>query len=306
MKLVRLFAGLFFAAILFVLLAAASTADDPLEKIITGFNAWWSAHPQEKVYLQMDKPHYTAGEEIWFKAYVTIGSEHKLSALSGVLNVELVDDRDSVKQHIKLPLISGLSWGDLQLPDTLKEGNYRVRAYTNWMRNAGADYFFDQAITVSNTVSNDVFTHTTYTYSLQNGRQGVTATINYANLNGAPYSNSPVNYEVLLGGKKILSDDAVTDDKGNINVSFTNPSAQALHAGRIITTIKPGGQKSIEKTILVKAASSNTDVQFFPEGGSLVAGIETRVAFKAVAADGLGADVKGVVTDDSGNQVAAA
>ncbi|MGH7238150.1 MAG: hypothetical protein ACREGF_06455, partial [Candidatus Saccharimonadales bacterium] len=48
----------------------------------------------------------------------------------------------------------------------------------------------------------------------------------------------------------------------------------------------------------------NTDVQFFPEGGSLVNGNDTKIAFKAVGADGLGTDVKGFVVDDLGKQVA--
>jgi len=81
---------------------------------------WVSAHPQEKVYLQLDRPCYAIGDDIWFKAYVTIGSEHKLSALSGVLYVELINDKDSVKQSLKLPVTSGLTWGDFTLPDTLK------------------------------------------------------------------------------------------------------------------------------------------------------------------------------------------
>ena len=76
-----------------------------------------------------------------------------------------------------------------------------------------------------------------------------------------------------------------------------------MRSGRIVTEIKLPGKKPVEKSILIKAASSNTDVQFFPEGGNLVKGNDTRIAFKAVGADGLGADVKGVVIDDSGNQV---
>ncbi len=299
----RHFARLFIPGLVFVLLGAGIAADDPIARIISQFNNWSSTNPQEKVYLQLDKPYYAVGDDIWFKAYIAIGSEHKLSSLSGVLNVELIDDRDSIKTHIKLPVISGVTWGDIALPDTLKEGNYRIRAYTNWMRNAGPDYFFDKAITVGNAITNDVFTHVTYSYSTQGGKQTVTSLINYSNLNGAPYAASAVSYQVKLGDKSILSGKGITDEKGNLTVFFTNPST-ALRSGRIVTEIKPGGKKSVEKSILIKAASANTDVQFFPEGGSLVPGNNTKVAFKAVGADGLGVEIKGAVVDGSGSQVA--
>jgi hypothetical protein len=104
----------------------------------------------EKVYLQLDKSHYPAGDTLWFKAYVVVGAKHQLSALSHVLYVELIDNSDSVKQRIRLFVQNGLCQGDLELPLTLESGNYRIRAYTNWMRNAGEEYFFDKTITVIN------------------------------------------------------------------------------------------------------------------------------------------------------------
>ena len=78
--------------------------DDTLKKIVTQLQKWTTDNPQEKVYLHLDKPYYAIGEDIWFKAYVTIGGRHQLSALSGILNVELIDDNDSVKRALKVPL----------------------------------------------------------------------------------------------------------------------------------------------------------------------------------------------------------
>jgi len=45
------------------------------------------------------------------------------------------------------------------------------------------------------------------------------------------------------------------------------------------------------------------DLQFFPEGGQLLTGVETRVAFKALSGDGLGINVKGVIVDNTGKTV---
>ena len=134
--------------------------NDPIiSKIITQLGKWTNDYPIEKVYLQLDKPYYAAGENIWFKAYVTIGGRHQLSALSGSLNVELIDENDSVKAWIKLPVVRGTTWGDFKLQDTLPQGNYRIRAYTNWMRNSGPEYYFDKEVTIVNAAGDSVITH---------------------------------------------------------------------------------------------------------------------------------------------------
>jgi hypothetical protein len=303
MKYRKIVAGLLLVSSLVI--AGFISADNyPIQKIAEQLDKWATTNPIEKVYLQFDKPYYAVGDDIWFKAYITIGSRHRLSGLSGVLNVELIDDRDSVKQHLKLRIISGLTWGDFSLSDTLAEGNYRIRAYTNYMRNAGEDYFFDKTISIVNVATNKVFTKSDYTYSTENGQQKVTATINYSDINGTPYANKEVKYSVVLDVKTVLKGKGVTDDKGNISISFINPQPGALHSGRIITTLKPiAGKDEVTKEVLIRAATANVDVQFFPESGSLVNGINSKVAFKAVGADGLGADIKGIITDEQDNKI---
>ena len=106
----------------------------------------------EKTYLQLDKPYYAAGDDIWFKAYVTAGGRHTLSTISGALNVELINTANRIEHSVKLPLVHGLSWGDFRLPDTIRAGYYRIRAYTQWMRNAGTEYFFNKTVYIGNTI----------------------------------------------------------------------------------------------------------------------------------------------------------
>jgi hypothetical protein len=280
-----------------------SAGNYPIQKIARQLDKWAGNYPVEKAYLQFDKPYYAVGDTMWFKAYVTLGSRHKLSGLSNILNVELIDDRDSIKQHIKLPLISGLTWGSLTLPDTLPEGNYRVRAYTNYMRNAGEYYFFDKEFVVVNASTNKVFTKATYTYTKDNGRQKVNVLISYTDLDGSPYINKEVRYSVELDSKSITRGKGTTDNNGNLNISFINTRPGVLKSGRIISTLKTDDKIPVTKEILIKAASANVDIQFFPESGNLVSGINSKVAFKAVGADGLGADIKGTITDGQNNTI---
>jgi len=112
-------------------------------------NAFAAKHLVEKAYLHLDKPAYFWGDTVWYKAYTVIGAEHKLSAFSSVLHIELIGPGDSVVRRQVLQLTEGVAWGNLLLSRDLKPGDYRIRAYTNWMRNAGPEYFYDQKLQIA-------------------------------------------------------------------------------------------------------------------------------------------------------------
>lgn len=46
--------------------------------------------PLEKVYLHLDRSYYTAGEDIWFKAYVMDARDHTPQTLSEIVYAELI------------------------------------------------------------------------------------------------------------------------------------------------------------------------------------------------------------------------
>jgi len=111
---------------------------------------WTDSIPQEKAYLHLDKPYYVPGDTIWFKGYLTTGSRHQLSPISGAVYVDLINEQNQPVKTLKLPVDSGTVEGDLILDDDVKAGSYSIRAYTQWMRNAGEDYFFGRTFTIGN------------------------------------------------------------------------------------------------------------------------------------------------------------
>lgn len=115
-------------ALTMVFIAFEQKDNDPLDKLVSSVHQWIDSLPQEKVYLHMDKPYYAIGDTIWFKAYMTTGSRHQLSAISGAIYVDLINEQDSIVTALKLPISAGMSMGNFTLHDELKEGNYRIRA----------------------------------------------------------------------------------------------------------------------------------------------------------------------------------
>ena len=164
---------------------------------------------QEKIFVHTDKNFYIAGEILWFKLYDVSVDSLKLLNLSNVAYVEILNANQKPVLQATVALKDGNGNGSFYLTSSLTSGNYILRAYTNWMKNFGADAFFQKEITVVNTL---------------------TPLTNFA-------------------------------DKD----------------------------------------SENYEIGFFPEGGNLVAGIQSKVGFKATDNYGNGISCNGNIVDENNN-----
>lgn len=289
--------------LVFIIAFGNKIDDDPFAALIKKLETYIEANPQEKIHIHLDKPYYAIGDDIWVKAYVMDAHTSAPSTTSSAVYIELINEKDSLKQQLKLPVISGLSWGDFKLPDTLSEGNYRIRAYTQLMKNAGPDFFFDKTIKVGNSWSNTVFTNTTYAFSKQNTSDKVEANIKFTDKQGKAYISHPVEWEVQLNSRNIAKGKSTTNEQGEINLSFLNNQPAIYKSGKIVATLTLPDKKKVSKSIPLKATSNNIDVQFFPEGGNIVVGLPNKIGIKAVNTSGLGEDVSGVIVDASDAEV---
>ena len=109
-----------------------------------------SQHLQEKLFVHTDKELYLAGEICWFKLYAVDASLHHPLDLSKVAYLEWLDKDNRPVLQGKIGLSKGHGDGSFYLPLTFRSGNYKLRAYTSWMKNYGADWFFEKTITVVN------------------------------------------------------------------------------------------------------------------------------------------------------------
>ena len=104
----------------------------------------------EKIYVHTDRELYLTGELIWFKVYCVDGSFHSPLDISKVAYVELLDRDNKVIDKLKIRLENGFGTGSIFLSASLPSDNYLLRAYTNWLKNIGPDFFFRKIIGVIN------------------------------------------------------------------------------------------------------------------------------------------------------------
>ena len=166
---------------------------------------------EEKLFLHTDRDLYLAGEIVWFKIYYVDGNYHTPLNVSKIAYVEILDKDSKAISQAKISLSDGAGHGSFYLPGSITTGVYRLRAYTQWMKNSSAEYFFQKPLTIVN------------------------------------------------------------------------------------------GTRNLDSVPMKKNSYA---VSFFPEGGSLVRGIESKVAFRITDAYGTGVKGKGVIVSQRGDTVA--
>lgn len=117
-------------------------------KAETALQKFGENYPQEKIHLLLNKDHYVAGENLWFKSFVFDG--YNRSDISTSLFVELYDSSKKLLDKKMIPLLKGEGSGSFSLAATLKEDIYFIRAYTTWMTNFSEEYNYLRPITVYN------------------------------------------------------------------------------------------------------------------------------------------------------------
>jgi hypothetical protein len=136
--------------LVYVAVATVSASNDSINKALVNLYSQLLVCPQEKIYVQTDRPYYLNGEKLFFRAFLLQASTLKRADWSRYIYTELVSPTDSVllRQQIRVQ-DDRMFYEYLKLPETLPEGNYRLRAYTRYMENIGEKFFFSKAIYIA-------------------------------------------------------------------------------------------------------------------------------------------------------------
>jgi hypothetical protein len=184
-----------------------------IDTLANDFVQYLISFDKEKILLQTDRHIYASGETIYFKAFLIDSITNRLRSKPKKIYVDLVNKRDSLFGQLLLNTSNLRASGEFVLSDSLQEGYYWLRAYTEKM--ASDDL-------------NDITVVPIYVVSAYRGNMG----------NELP-------------------------EKGTID-SATSPV-----------------------------------IQIFPEGGSIVSGINSTIVLKATDGHGNPMAIRGIVKDNA-------
>ncbi len=255
----------------------------------------------EKVYLHFDRLFFEPGEDIWFNAYLRDANTLKASPKSDILYVELIAPNGSVLKKITLLAKTGIAAGDFKLDENAPGGLYKIRAYTNWMRNTNDA--FERDVQVQATVLPRLRMELDFMKKAYGPGDVVEAKIDLNTLANAPLTNYDFSAKASLDGQQFTEVAGKTDGRGHAKIKFDLPKGLETNDGLLNVLIQYNGQtESISRSIPI--VLNKIDLQFMPEGGDLVAGLPATVAFKALNEWGKPADIAGKIINSKGVEVA--
>jgi uncharacterized protein YfaS (alpha-2-macroglobulin family) len=270
-----------------------------LKKKVTAYN---EEFPEDRVYLQLDKPMYEPGETIWFSAHVLNSKNMLASDKSDILHVEFISPKGTIERTVKLITKNGKTFGDFELGKEALGGMYKVRAYTNWMKNVGPENVFEKEIQVQDVVLPALKMKLNFEKKAFGAGDEVIAKLVLNTNENKALADHKIKIVANINGQKIIEKTDVTDEEGIQFIKFNLPKELASNDGLLNIMIDYNGStESISRAIPI--VLNKIDLALLPEGGDLVAGLQSNVAIKAINEFGKPADVEGIVLNSKGTQV---
>jgi hypothetical protein len=297
--------NLWFTLFLAVLCTAANGQVESLRQQMATISAYNTAHMPERIFVSTDKWNYAKEDTLWFKTYV-FDATLTSTTCSGLMYIEIVNAENEVVSRNMVSLSNGLGWGNIVLKaDRYREGTYTMRAYTNWMLNFGQRDIFSRQFNIDGALDDEKWMiNSRYELTEKEGVNNVKTSISLQKQDGKPILLEDIQVKILDRLWKLNSAKLNTGVDGKLEFDFNLPPKTKISDVNIELTKKTRKQEDIVYTLpVIINRDEKTDVQFMPEGGSLVAGINGRIGFKSINEEGQGVDVSGSIYNSKGEKL---
>jgi alpha-2-macroglobulin-like protein len=281
--------------------------------------------PSYTTFLTTDKPMYRPGEVVYFRS-LTLDRLRLLPPEADIaLNFQITAPDGAVVPGSQLtglarastsgndgsinPVpgpdgkpIRGVGTGRFPLPETLAGGEYTLTV-TEQIQNGLAPMSRTGAPLATRKFLINKYTPDKLLKKLEfDGKTYGPGAVVQAKLDvkdqGKPLANAKIEITAQANGADIKLDvnPTTTDANGVANLKFTLPKGDVKNASVNILVSTPAIVETINRP--VPLATRELLVEFFPEGGDLIAGVPNRVYVRATTNTGKPADIVGKLSDD--------
>ena len=245
-------------------------------------------------HLSTDKPIYRAGETVYVRGVVLDAFDH--TPLPEDENnrarptIEIKDPKGAVVASGQAGMqdsTTGFSW---EVPQGQAGGEYTIKISYPWSGHAPAERTFDiRAYRPPRIRTQIEFLRDGY-----GPGDTVVATLEATRAEGGVPEGATVTAIARVDGVEVARVPVTMSNTGNAEARFELPATIERGEGTLAFVIEDGGVvETASKTIPILLQT--VDIQFYPEGGDLVAGVENRVYFEARTPYGKPADIRGQV-----------
>lgn len=249
-------------------------------------------YPQEKLHLHIDKSTYLTTDTIWLRAYLVHATFHTPFPASWYTYIDLITPTHTIAKRIQLKARRRLFYGYIALTDTMPDGDYILRAYTDYMTKTSKDYFFERKIKIVSPAWGNIKMKVTTEENNPKKSQLVFQLERTDSLLSLSHINASLRREKV----------SVLKQKENqFTLEFKKKRITTDHSFHLRLTDRQGNR--YERFLPIATDKEPYDVSFYPEGGYLIEGNSCRVTFKALGISGNSADVSLCIRDETGDSI---
>ena len=286
--------------LLFNILTSFDEEPEFLVSLLRNSEKYNQSFPTEHVFIATDRSYYKPGDELWFKAYArnTLFNQE----LSNDLNIKLVNVFGKQVLYLRYPLYNHISNGYFVLPALLEEGKYYLIGYTGWMKNMPISEAFTKEIIVSKHIPRTIDISVEFAKKLYYPGNQVNGRIFVRLPDGTALKRAKYSFICKSPRTNIFSGWGEIGESGSDQ--FTSEIPDNIDSDFLWIEFRVRYKRYTETYVLpFPIAKKTVKLEIYPEGGSLIAGIESRIAFRA--ADNLGkpVEIEGFLLDESGKQL---
>jgi len=250
---------------------------------------------RHSLYVQVDKPLYKPGETIWFKAW-DLRSRNLTGIGEKILTVELISPKGATVLKKRLRSLAGGASNDFDIPAEAQGGEYKLRVITDQGQQ------LERSIIVSAYEAPRMKKTLEFIKKSYGAGEQVSATISVKRPTGEVLAGKPLIAVASVDGMELPRVTVTANAEGEAVVKFNLPQKIEAGDGLLTILVEDGGiTESISKSIPI--LQNKMLLSFYPEGGKMVAGINSRIYFEAKNKLGKPADVEGKLYDDRGQLV---
>lgn len=288
------------------LTAAGTGFPVKLNEFLTGLKtkleAFENHNPEDRVYVQFDKPFYKPGDDVWMSVMVRDARTMQKSKKSDIVHLELVNPKGNVQEKFNIVTKDGFAAGDFHIDDAAAGGIYKIRAFTQWQDNHKQAFKFEKEIQVQAVVLPNLKMKLDFERKAYGPGDHVTVKLDLATNENTALAGHAFEYVASLDGTPLLTKKGTTDAAGRAVLQLDLPKDLASTDGLVNVMINYNGlTESISRSIPITL--NKITMELFPEGGDLVNGLSSKVAFRARNEFGKPADIEGMVVDQNGTAV---
>lgn len=257
--------------------------------------------PKYATYLSLDKPLYQPGETMYYRS-LTLSRFSLHSDIEAPIRFEILDPSGAVvaDSQVEGVTLHGVGNGSFAIAGHLPGGQYTLVAKSvDGLFPEERREFFVRRYRLPRLKKELEFVRDSYAPG-----DRVVADFAATRAEGGAAAGATLRITAVVDDQTVHQATTQAASDGSFQMQFDLPKKMDKGAGQLVVVVDDGGnQETMAKTIPINLGK--VDVEFFPEGGDLIAGVENRVYFTGRDPVGEPVHIEGEIRNSADKVVAA-